>query len=110
MPGLLVLLAVLARVRGAGQGRLGTFLLVLVLLRLLFFLVATHLTFRHSDLQTLDGRLAQRSPSARTAKPPLVSLMREREEHPQPGGCRKRHRDGDGVRPPIVGHSNGHAW
>ena len=72
---LLVLLAVLAHVRGAEfdlavyAGRFGAFLLVLVLLRLLLFFVAAHLTFRHGDLQILGGRLAQRSPSARTAKP-----------------------------------------
>jgi len=51
----LVLLAVLARVRGAGfewRGRFGIFLLVLILLRLLLFPVAAHLTFRHGDLRT----------------------------------------------------------
>ena len=52
---LLVLLAVLARVRGAEfDGRFGAFL-VLVLLRLLLFSVAAHLTLRHGDLQTFDG-------------------------------------------------------
>src|SRR5262249_36625244 len=52
---LLVLLAVLARVRGAGfERRIAAFLLVLVLLRLLLFSVAAHLTLRHSDLQTFD--------------------------------------------------------
>ena len=65
-PRLLVLLAVLARVRGAGfdlavhagewRGRFGAFLLVLVLLRLLLFPVAADLTFRHGDLWTLDER------------------------------------------------------
>jgi hypothetical protein len=38
-----------------GEGRFGAFLLVLVLLRLLLFSVAAHLTFRHGDLQTFDG-------------------------------------------------------
>jgi len=58
---LLVLLAVLAHVRGAEfdlavyAGRFGAFLLVLVLLRLLLFFVAAHLTLRHGDLQTIDG-------------------------------------------------------
>ena len=53
---LLVLLAVLARVRGAEfDGRFGAFLLVLVLLRLLLFSVAAHLTLRHGDPQTFDG-------------------------------------------------------
>ena len=53
---LLVLLAVLAHVRGAEFDlRFGAFLLVFVLLRLLLFSVAAHLTLRHGDLQTLDG-------------------------------------------------------
>ena len=53
---LLVLLAVLAHVRGAGFDlHFGAFLLVFVLLRLLLFSVAAHLTLRHGDLQTLDG-------------------------------------------------------
>ena len=53
---LLVLLAVLAGVRGAEfDGRFGAFLLVLVLLRLLLFFVAAHLTLRHGDLQTSMG-------------------------------------------------------
>src|SRR5262249_16067173 len=53
---LLVLFAVLARVRGTGfEGRIGAFLLVLVLLRLLLFSVAAHLTLRHRDLQTFIG-------------------------------------------------------
>jgi hypothetical protein len=48
---LLVLFAVLARVRGAElDGRFGAFLLVLVLLRLLLFSVAAQLTLRHGDL------------------------------------------------------------
>ena len=52
---LLVLLAVLARVRGAEFDlavRFGAFLLVLVLLRLLLFSVTAHLTLRHGNLQT----------------------------------------------------------
>jgi len=56
---LLTLFAVLAHVRGAEfdgerRGRFGAFLLILVLLRLLLFSVAAHLTLRHGDLRTLD--------------------------------------------------------
>ena len=53
---LLVLLAVLARVRGAEFDlAVSVFLPVLVLLRLLLFSVAAHLTLCHGDLQTFDG-------------------------------------------------------
>ena len=51
-----MLLAVLALVRGAelDLAVFGAFSLVLVLLRLLLFSVAAHLTLRHGDLRTLD--------------------------------------------------------
>jgi hypothetical protein len=60
----LVLLAILVFVRaGSGlavhpserRGSFGAFLLVLVLLRLLLFPVASYLTFRHGDPPILDG-------------------------------------------------------
>ncbi len=66
---LLVLLAVLAPVRGAGfdlavhagerRKRFGAFLLVLVLLRLLLFFVAAHLTLRQTSGLSMDHSIAE---------------------------------------------------